>query len=118
LAVRVEDPLGRIITYTSDQDGVARFTIWFSDTTYDKTWHLLVPQGDATGSSADHAAHQHTGAGDRVVRVRLWRQAEMVGTGAVEFQGCWQRFICPVLRTGLQRRCFAASLRCSHGGGQ
>lgn len=48
LAVRVEDPLGRIITYTSDQDGVARFTIWFSDTTYDKTWHLLVPQGEST----------------------------------------------------------------------
>jgi hypothetical protein len=48
LAVRVEDPLGRIITYTSDQDGVARFTIWFSDATYDKTWHLLVPQGETT----------------------------------------------------------------------
>ncbi len=46
--IGLEDPNGRVSHRTTDQEGVVRFTIWFYNTNYDHTWHLLVPQGDTT----------------------------------------------------------------------
>lgn len=48
LQVGLEDPSGNVTNYTSDQDGVLRFTIRFDDTNYDKTWNLVTQRGTTT----------------------------------------------------------------------